>query len=708
MKYEYDQLHRIVEKVNANDTGTSYNYTPRGQVESIVHWDKHRNKTIDSYAYVYNTKGQQTLKANNDGELRAYQYDKIGRVENVYYPFNDKKKAEDLKERKHFGLENEIKDPAEIELDFYHNMTWDEESKLKEQLQSTLETEEVEGMPQVMESNQDLILSQAENATSFVDDLNLDYEDRNEIKDLQQEIGGANLNLSNQGFWREKFEYDPSGNVVSKQNGWGQINYEYNENNQLTQAGNRSYQYDKNGNLIREDLDGLYAQYEYNYENRLTSVKNNRVPHFHGGGTPFFGEIEYQYDALNRKVTKDIEAFSGIKKEVEHYIYDGLGVDILAEYRLEAIRDDHPGQGQKTGNPFVTGRLQRINEYYYGNGSLVAMHNNERPDQGNAWGRNRREPLRDVYFYHQDRLNSVRKTTGRNGEVVERYNYDAYGYPYQGRFEQNHRRSNPFGFTGKRHEVELGVHSFAYRHYNPRSMRWLTVDPIQDGLNWYQYVGGDPVNYVDPLGLQLLKAGEIREAAGMSTGDTDSAVCGTDESDVTSNISQKYSHTMLGTDLNPENPDDLVWANVGRGEVELYDLGVRAEVGGINTGFNVINWDDPDRSWGFTFGLDTQTVVAQTGLGLDLTKGENVDGFNISGGAHATTFAGGMNAKLRIFNDINIKAELYGSALGAGGYMDGGLNYTDSDGTHHYFKGEGIIEKILGVRVNLNVYQENK
>ncbi|WP_408956496.1 RHS repeat domain-containing protein [Natroniella sp. ANB-PHB2] len=417
-------------------------------------------------------------------------------------------------------------------------MTWEEESILKEQVQDVLGSSS--------QGDDELILSQDEGDLPFLGNLSFDYQERNQIEDLYQEIsdGGGRSNLRNQGFWREKFEYDPSGNVVSKQNGWGQINYEYNESNQLTQAGNRSYQYDKNGNLIREDLDGLYAQYEYNYENRLTSVKNNRVPHFHGGGTPFFGEIEYQYDALNRKVTKDIEAFSGIKKEVEHYIYDGLGVDILAEYRLEAIRDDHPGQGQKTGNPFVTGRLQRINEYYYGNGSLVAMHNNERPDQGNAWGRNRREPLRDVYFYHQDRLNSVRKTTGRNGEVVERYNYDAYGYPYQGRFEQNHRRSNPFGFTGKRHEVELGIHSFAYRHYNPRSMRWLTVDPIQDGLNWYQYVGGDPVNYVDPLGLQLLKAGEIREAAGMLD-NTDSTACGEDESEVISSISQ-YDPTQDG------------------------------------------------------------------------------------------------------------------------------------------------------------------
>ena len=32
-------------------------------------------------------------------------------------------------------------------------------------------------------------------------------------------------------------------------------------------------------------------------------------------------------------------------------------------------------------------------------------------------------------------------------------------------------------------------------------MRWLTEDPVKDGGNWYIYCGGDPVNYIDPLGL---------------------------------------------------------------------------------------------------------------------------------------------------------------------------------------------------------------
>ena len=100
--------------------------------------------------------------------------------------------------------------------------------------------------------------------------------------------------------------------------------------------------------------------------------------------------------------------------------------------------------------------------------------------------------------------------TGHNGQVVERYEYDAYGAAYNGKFDRGLAGMgvNPYGFTGKRYEPELGVYSFAFRDYNPRSMRWLTPDPVKDGLNWYLYVGSDPVNWVDPLGL--LKKGGIK------------------------------------------------------------------------------------------------------------------------------------------------------------------------------------------------------
>ncbi len=106
-------------------------------------------------------------------------------------------------------------------------------------------------------------------------------------------------------------------------------------------------------------------------------------------------------------------------------------------------------------------------------------------------------------FYHKDVLGLVVMLTGHNGQVVERYEYDVYGVAYNGKFDHGlaGMGGNPYGFTGKRYEPETGVYSFAFRDYNPWSMRWMTPDPIKDGLNWYQYCGADPVNWVDLLGL---------------------------------------------------------------------------------------------------------------------------------------------------------------------------------------------------------------
>ncbi|MGB4923379.1 MAG: RHS repeat-associated core domain-containing protein, partial [Candidatus Nitrotoga sp.] len=61
---------------------------------------------------------------------------------------------------------------------------------------------------------------------------------------------------------------------------------------------------------------------------------------------------------------------------------------------------------------------------------------------------------------------------------------------------------NRFGYTGQQYIAGLGLYYYKARWYSPTMGRFLETDPIGygDGVNWYAYVGNNPVNLVDPDG----------------------------------------------------------------------------------------------------------------------------------------------------------------------------------------------------------------
>ena len=113
----------------------------------------------------------------------------------------------------------------------------------------------------------------------------------------------------------------------------------------------------------------------------------------------------------------------------------------------------------------------------------------------------------NYYYYHYDGLGSARGITDSSGRIVETYTYDVYGKPtiYNATHTEitESQIGNTYYFTGREFDFSLGLYYYRNRYYNPELGRFMSPDPLGpvDGPNLYTYVGNNPVNYIDPLGL---------------------------------------------------------------------------------------------------------------------------------------------------------------------------------------------------------------
>ena len=102
------------------------------------------------------------------------------------------------------------------------------------------------------------------------------------------------------------------------------------------------------------------------------------------------------------------------------------------------------------------------------------------------------------------RLNTPQALTDKAGQIVWSAQYDKFGAATisgNGGTSSTSSLECNLRFPGQYFDAETGLHYNFHRYYDPSLGRYITEDPVRDGLNWYAYAGSNPVGNIDPLGL---------------------------------------------------------------------------------------------------------------------------------------------------------------------------------------------------------------
>jgi RHS repeat-associated protein len=99
--------------------------------------------------------------------------------------------------------------------------------------------------------------------------------------------------------------------------------------------------------------------------------------------------------------------------------------------------------------------------------------------------------------------------TNTSGALVNTYTYDPYGNVVA----QTGTTPNRWGYAGGYRDPGTGFLKFGQRYYDPILGRWTQPGPEPASVlnpaiaSTFSYVGGDPVNKVDPTGFMLMSSG---------------------------------------------------------------------------------------------------------------------------------------------------------------------------------------------------------
>ncbi len=216
--------------------------------------------------------------------------------------------------------------------------------------------------------------------------------------------------------------------------------------------------YDAQGNITQEIVGTSTMNYKYDAENRLVEVLN--------GSTSV---ATYTYDVLGRRIRKNVNGGADTG-----YLYDLAGRPIV--------------ETDGSGN-YVRG------EVFLGGRHLATYSAN------------------NTHFVYTNWMGTERVRTTYTDSLAQVCDWGDYGNSPSCTDANNSSTAadsiSAHGYAGYEYDKESDLHHMWFRYYNPRLGRFMTTDPYggsmdigdPQSMNRYAYVGGNPTNFFDPLGL---------------------------------------------------------------------------------------------------------------------------------------------------------------------------------------------------------------
>lgn len=215
--------------------------------------------------------------------------------------------------------------------------------------------------------------------------------------------------------------------------------------------------------------------------NRMDSQSGNATRNFAysstgnlGSSTGWLGNKTYAYDAFDRLSSTNIEG------NVTQYVINALGQRMQKAGPLGTFRYVYAGQNTLLGERGANGWKQYI--YLAGQPVALVM------------------PSGIVHYLHNDHLGRPESATRTDKMTV----WKAANASYHRTVTLDLIAGINLGFPGQTWDAETDTWHNGFRDYDPYTGRYIQSDPIglSGGVNTYAYVGGNPVNFVDPLGLR--------------------------------------------------------------------------------------------------------------------------------------------------------------------------------------------------------------